>query len=86
MVVGTKISLRRLFLKKWRNIYPCSLKNKFKGMAMQYLGMLIALIIAFYAFLFGLETWREKNYIGFWGIAVLAAATVAMPFYTLFLR
>lgn len=55
-------------------------------MAMQYLGMLIALIIAFYTFLFGLETWREKNYIGFWGIAVLAAATVAMPFYTLFLR
>jgi hypothetical protein len=47
--------------------------------------MLIALTIAFYTFLFGLEL-RRKNPAGFWGVAVLALTAVALPFYELFLR
>jgi hypothetical protein len=53
---------------------------------MQYLGMLTALIIAFYTFLFGLEIQRQKNHFGFWAVVVLAFMAVALPFYVLFLR
>lgn len=53
---------------------------------MQYLGMLIALIIAFYTFVFSLEMLRQKNQVGFWGAAVLALVAVILPFYVLFLR
>ena len=53
---------------------------------MQYLGMLIAVIIAFYTFVFGLENWKEKNHLGFFALVALAIITVVLPLYVLFLR
>jgi hypothetical protein len=53
---------------------------------MQYLGMLVALIIAFYTLVFGLETWKEKNQIGFFALAALSITVVALPLYVLFFR
>jgi hypothetical protein len=53
---------------------------------MQYLGMLIILVIAFYTFMYGLETWKAKNYIGFFALTALAIVVVALPVYVLFLR
>jgi len=53
---------------------------------MSYLAFAIALIIAFYTILFAIETYRQKNRLGFWAILLLALTITALPFYMLFLQ
>lgn len=52
---------------------------------MAYLAFAIALIIAFYTILFAIETYRDRNTLGFWAILTLALIIIALPFYILFL-
>lgn len=52
---------------------------------MGYLAFAIALIIAFYTILFAIETYRDKNPLGFWAVLILALIITALPFYMLFL-
>lgn len=53
---------------------------------MSYLALFIVLLIAFYTGLFGIETWKEKNYPGSIAIFSLALVVIALPVYMLFLR
>ncbi len=52
---------------------------------MSYLAFAIVLVISFYTILFALETYREKNPLGFWAILLLALIITTLPFYMLFL-
>lgn len=53
---------------------------------MPYLAFLLALIIGFYTVLFGIETWKDQNHLGFAGILILALSEIGLSFYLLFWR
>jgi hypothetical protein len=51
-----------------------------------YLAMAVALIIAFYTVVFGVDILKTKNYGGFIAVVFLAATIVGLPVYMLFFR
>jgi len=50
-----------------------------------YIAFAVVLIITFYTVLFAVENFRNQNFLGFWAVLLLALATVALPFFMLFL-
>jgi hypothetical protein len=53
---------------------------------LSYLAIAVALLIAFYTVLFGLDILKDQNYGGFIAVVILAATIVGLPVYLLFFR
>ncbi len=53
---------------------------------LNYLAFATVLIIAFYTVLFAVENYRQKNFVGFWAVLLLALVITALPFYIIFLQ
>ncbi|MCL6588901.1 MAG: hypothetical protein K6U80_03010 [Firmicutes bacterium] len=51
-----------------------------------YLALGAVLITAVYTVLFGIEVLKQKNYLGFIAVMLLAGAITGLPVYVLFFR